>query len=166
LYSAYGFIERASRSWLYRCCDARFDEFWHLFCSHEAKPSVFGEVKDTEFGFADTDGFLQHGIKHRLKFAGGAAYNLKYLGSCRLLFERLIPLAGYPREFALLAGCGRGSGGNSLLRRARVLQLSCIWPSRLAIAGNFGAPLHWLPWALKGILAVQTITPEEAADKA
>ena len=43
-------------------------------------------AKDTsELGVADTNGFLQHGRKHRLKIAGRAADDLKYLRSGRLL---------------------------------------------------------------------------------
>jgi hypothetical protein len=43
-------------------------------------------AKDTpELSVADTNGFLQHGLEYRLKIAGGATDDLKYLRRGRLL---------------------------------------------------------------------------------
>src|SRR5215831_15460619 len=41
-------------------------------------------------------------VKHALKVKACATYELKNVGSGGLLFERLVPLAGEPREFAFL----------------------------------------------------------------
>ena len=42
-----------------------------------------------EVGITDACGLVQHGGEHRLQITGKAAYNLKYVRSGRLLFQRL-----------------------------------------------------------------------------
>src|SRR5271156_1952147 len=52
-----------------------------------AKPAVHVEIEAAEFGITDTNGFLQHGLKHWLKIAGGATDDLKHLRHSRLLLS-------------------------------------------------------------------------------
>ena len=55
---------------------------------HKAKSTVLVEIEAAEFGIADADGFLQHGLKHGLQIAGRATDDLENLRRGRLLLQR------------------------------------------------------------------------------
>jgi hypothetical protein len=60
-------------------------------------------VDISERGLTDADGFLKHRLKHGLKITGGTADDLEHLRGCRLLLQRLVQLAGEPRDLCPLA---------------------------------------------------------------
>ena len=58
---------------------------------------AFGSVQGPELGLADAYRVCQHGLEHRLKFAGRGADDFQHFGGRRLLLRRLTALAGRGR---------------------------------------------------------------------
>ena len=72
-------FEQAARRWLISA--AGLEKFGKrrrhvVHCPH-AHPSIFMEVQHAEVGFADAHRVLQHGLEHRLQFAGRACNDLQ-----------------------------------------------------------------------------------------
>ena len=64
-------------------------------------------VDVSKLGVANANRVLQHGRKHRLKIAGGAADNLKHLRRGRLLLQRFGEVGGAFGEVRRCAGAVR-----------------------------------------------------------
>jgi hypothetical protein len=77
----------------------------------------------SKVGVADANGLLQHGGEHRLKIAGRTADGLKYFRRCRLLLQRLVPLACEPRDLRHTSrswtATGHSFGGTAAFRLER-----------------------------------------------
>ena len=54
-------------------------------CCNKVRGFVVPAKDTSELSVADTNGFLQHALEHRLKTAGGAADDFKHLRRRRLL---------------------------------------------------------------------------------
>ena len=62
-----------------------------------AEAVALGQLQDSELGFANTDGILQHGLEHRLQFARRRTDDLEHVGGGGLLLQRFAQLAEQPR---------------------------------------------------------------------
>jgi hypothetical protein len=60
----------------------------------------------TALGPAEPRCALDQSFQNGLKIEGRAADDLEYIGRSPLLLERLVPLAGEPRNLCFLAGSG------------------------------------------------------------
>ena len=89
---------------------------WYIVRRHETKSACLMEIEGAEFGTADAYGFLQHACKNRLKIAGRAADNLKYLrGGCAL---NLLP------SIATLGCVSSPIVRHSAIKRAHTLRMA------------------------------------------
>ena len=109
-------FEQAARRWLISA--AGLEKFGKrrrhvVHCPH-AHPSIFMEVQHAEGGFADAHRVLQHGLEHRLQFAGRACDDLQHLRGRGLLLQRLGELL-----FQVGVGCAKAVNISARLRSGR-----------------------------------------------
>ena len=67
-------------------------------------------VDISECGVADADSLLQQSGKHRFKCARRPADNLEHLRSRHQLLQRLVPLAGKPRDLGRVSRSRTANG--------------------------------------------------------
>ena len=86
------------RAWMNELVQPRFDVGRRRAVHGNGTEAIaFAEVHRAEFGLADARGILQHGLEHRLQFAGRRTDDTQHVRRRRLLLQRLAQFVEQPR---------------------------------------------------------------------
>ena len=118
-----------------------FLEFaWIVVIRHTLVEFTLTTKHNTTFGLAHPNSRCDQGIEHGLQIEGRAADKLKYFSGGSPLLQRLVALAGEPRDICFLAGNAGTADACGLvaLQRFGALRFCCFAP-------YFVARSHCLP---------------------